>query len=308
MAVGDTITAARYNTIKARIAAVLGLGSGDEGYGQAVASSTIAVGATITAQDMINLYNDMYKVRLHQLGDAGGSFTIPLAQPSVGNTVEDSNSTNNKGYAQYEALSQTCQASRLTAASDQLGLQAGVSSQRTASWSSDINHIFTVTFAGYSVTNGDGSTTAISGADHMRVFFNAGGTINLSGTIGSGNTPINNDWRNLMSSVGTVVFGRSTTSNGSVGTNYGYSNLPASYTTIFNKTASAYSANDYLIEAQKNGAVLTFRVTFNEDKGPNPNFDEAVSATTTSTAQMNRPNNTNSVNVPAPTFATTNSL
>ena len=43
----------------------------------------------------------------------------------------------------------------------------------------------------------------------MRVFFNAGGTINLSGAIGPGNTTPNNDWRNLMTSVGTVVFGRS---------------------------------------------------------------------------------------------------
>jgi hypothetical protein len=55
MAVGDTITAARYNIIQARIAAVIGLGSGDEGYGQARTSSTAAVGATITAQDMANL-------------------------------------------------------------------------------------------------------------------------------------------------------------------------------------------------------------------------------------------------------------
>ena len=305
MAVGDTITAARYNIIRARIAAVLGLGSGDEGYGQAVSSSTIAVGKTVEASDMQKLYNDLYKARLHQVGSP---YTAEVNVPSVGDTVEDSNSSTKEGYAQYEALSITAQASRLNAASNQLGLQAGTSSQRTAAWSSDINHLFTVTFPGYSVTNGDGSTTTVSGAEHMRVFFNAGGTINLSGSIGSGNTPINNDWRNLMTSVGTVIFGRSTTSNGSTGTNYGYSNLPGSYTTVFNKTASAYSANDYLIEAYKSGATLYFRVTFNEDKGPNPNFDEAVTATTTSTVQMNRPNNTNSVNIIAPTFTTTNNL
>ena len=304
MAVGDTITAARYNIIQARIAAIIGQGSGDEGYGQARASSTVAVGATITAQDMTNLFTDMTKIRLHQTG----SVPAEIASPSVGDTVEDSNATSKEGYAQYESLSTTCQASRLTAAASQLGLQAGTSSQRTASWSTDINHIFTVTFGGYSVTNGDGSVTTISGTEHMRVFFNAGGTINLSGSIGSGSSTINNDWRNLMTSVGTVVFGRSTTSNGSVGTNYGYSNLPSGYTTIFNKTASAYSANDYLIEAQKSGAVLTFRVTFNEDKGPNPNYDEAVTATTTSTAQLKRPNNASSVDIAAPAFNNTDNL
>ena len=111
-----------------------------------------------------------------------------------------------------------------------------------------------------------------------------------------------------MTSVGTVVFDRDNTSNGSTGTSYGYVNLPTSYVTLFNKTASAYGANDYLIEGQKNGAVLTFRITFNEDKGPNPNFDEAVTATTTSTVQLNRPNNSNSVNIGAPAFATTDNL
>jgi hypothetical protein len=304
MAVGDTITAARYNIIQARVAAVIGLGSGDEGYGQARTSSTVAVGATITAQDMQNLFTDMTKIRLHQTG----SVPAEIAVPSVGDTVLDSNSTNKEGYVQYETLSTTAQSARLSAAASQLGLQAGTSSSRSSSWSTDINTTFTVTFGGYSVTNGDGTTTTVNGDNHMRVFFNAGGTVNLSGSIGSGNTTINNDWRNLMSSVGTVVFGRSTTSNGSTGTNYGYVNLPTGFTTIFNKTASAYSANDYLIEANKNGNVLTFRVTFNEDKGGNPNFDEAVTATTTSTAQLKRPNNSSSVNITAPTFNNTDNL
>lgn len=304
MAVGDTITAARYNNIRARVAAILGLGAGDEGYGQAVTSQTVAVGATVTAQDMINLDTDLTKIRVHQTG----ALPAEIAPPSVGDTVEDSNTTSKEGYVQYEDLSITAQASRLSVASSQVGLEPGVSSSRSASWSNDIDHHFTVTFGGYSVTNGDGSITTVSGADHMRVFFNAGGSINMSGSIGSGNTTINNDWRALMSSVGTVVFDRDNTSNGSVGTNYGYVNLPGSYVTIFNKAASAYSANDYLIEAYKSGATLYFRITFNEDKGPNPNFDEAVTASTSSTAQMNRPNNTNSVNVPAPTFNTTNSL
>ena len=75
MAVGDTITAARYNIIQARVAAVIGLGSGDEGYGQARTSSTAAVGATITAQDMTNLFTDMTKIRLHQSGSVPGCKT-----------------------------------------------------------------------------------------------------------------------------------------------------------------------------------------------------------------------------------------
>tara|TARA_B100001057_G_C22867549_1_gene957245 strand:- start:206 stop:1120 length:915 start_codon:yes stop_codon:yes gene_type:complete len=304
MAVGDIITAARYNIIRARTNAVLGLGAGDEGYGQAVQSTAVAVGATVTAQHMANLYTDINKIRIHQTG----STVTQIDPPEVGDIIEDSNSSTKEGYVQYEDISITAQAARLSAAASQLGLQSGTSSVRNSNWSTDINHIFTVTFGGYSVTNGDGSVTTISAVDHMRVFFNAGGSINLSGNIGSGSSAINNDWRNLMTSVGTVVFGRSATSNGSTGTAYGYSNLPGGYVTIFNKTASAYSQNDYLIEAFKSGNVLQFRVTFNEDKTGNPNFDEAVTATTTSIAQMNRPNNSASVNVPAPSFSTTNGL
>lgn len=304
MAVGDTITAARYNIIRARIAAILGLGAGDEGYGQAVASTTVSAGNTVTAQHMANLTSDMTKCRLHQTGSAPTEIVTPI----IADTIEDSNVTSKKGYVEFENLSLTCQSARLSADSGELGLQSGVSSTRTASWSSDINHELTVTFPGYAVTNGDGSTTTVTNTDHMRVFFNAGGTILFSGTIGSGNTTINNDWRNLMTSVGTVTFGRSTTSNGSTGTSYGYSNLPNTFTTIFNKTASAYSANDYLIEGKLVANVLTFRITFNEDKGPNPNYDEAVDAQTTSTVQMYRPNNTNSVDIGAPTFTNTDTL
>ena len=49
MAVGDTITAARYNIIPSKNCGSYRVGSGDEGYGQARASQTVAVGATITA-------------------------------------------------------------------------------------------------------------------------------------------------------------------------------------------------------------------------------------------------------------------
>jgi len=306
MAVGDIITAARYNNIRARVAGILGVGSGAEGYGQGVTSSTVAVGAIVTAEDMENLHTDLTKIRLHQTG----SNPTEIDPPEVGDIIEDSNATTKEGYAQYESLSITAQSNALAAASSQLGSAepAGGTSSRTADWNSDINHIFRVSFASYTVTNGDGSTTTVSAADHMRVFFNAGGTLNVRGTIGSGGGTLNNDWRNLMNAVGTVKMGRSATSNGSEGTNYGYANLPGSYTTIFNKTASAYSANDYLVEAKKNTSSIDFRITFNEDKGPNPNFDENVTATTTSIGGFTRANNTNSVNVPAPTISTSNNL
>ena len=38
MAVGDIITAARYNNLQSRVATIMGVGSGDDGYGQIIRS------------------------------------------------------------------------------------------------------------------------------------------------------------------------------------------------------------------------------------------------------------------------------
>lgn len=52
MAVGDIITAARYNNLQSRVATVMGVGSGDDGYGQNLNSSQVAVGANVQAIDI----------------------------------------------------------------------------------------------------------------------------------------------------------------------------------------------------------------------------------------------------------------
>ena len=49
MAVGDIITAARYNNLQSRVATIMGTGSGDEGYGQSLNSSQVAAAEKVTA-------------------------------------------------------------------------------------------------------------------------------------------------------------------------------------------------------------------------------------------------------------------
>jgi hypothetical protein len=68
MAVGDTITAARYNTVQSRIGTILGTGSGTSGYGQTLSSSQVAVSSTVTVNQINNLITDMKKARQHQTG------------------------------------------------------------------------------------------------------------------------------------------------------------------------------------------------------------------------------------------------
>lgn len=307
MAVGDTITAARYNTLQARVATVLGKGAGNEGYGQAVTSSQVSANTTIEATHMSDLYTDMRKCRIHQTG----SIPAEIASIAIADTIEDSNATNKKGLAQYEALSLDIVNDRLLIAAGQASVEDGVESFTDTDWNGTIYHEVTVTFQAYSVTNGDGSTTSITATDHRRAFFNAGGEILFSGSLASGGGAIDTDWRNLLNAAGTIRMSYTQTTNGSEGTLIGHADLTTSYQTIFTKTASSYAENDFTIQAKEDssgGAVLRFRIYFNDDKGPNPNFDEAVTPRTTSTVQVNRPSNTNSVDVNKPVFATARTL
>ena len=307
MAVGDTITAARYNAVQARIATILGKGAGNEGYGQSVTSSQVSANTTIEASHMSELYTDMRKCRIHQ----SGSIPAEIATIAVGNTVEDSNATNKKGLVQYEGLSLDIVNDRLNIAAGQASVEAGVESFTDTDWNGTIYHEVTITFQAYNVTNGDGTTTNITATDHRRAFFNAGGEILFSASLASGGGSIYNDWRNLLNAAGTIRMSYTQTTNGSEGTLIGHADLTTSYQTIFTKTASSYSENDFTIQGKEDtndGAVIRFRIFFNDDKGPNPNFDEAVTPRTTSTVQVNRPSNTNSVDINKPVFATSRNL
>jgi len=312
------ITAARYNTLQARVATIMSKGAGDEGYGQALESYQVATGQIILAEHMNKLFNDIKRARVHQDG------TIPTEIAQVVqdvDVVEDSNATTKKGLAQYEALSLDVVADRLLIADGQAGIinQAAATSFTDTNWNGTIRHDVRVTFAAYTITNGNGSTVSMSAADAARVYFNAGGEILFTPNLASGGSgSITTDWRNLITAVGTVRFRRSNTTNaaypntsgGSGGTNLGFVDLNTSnFQTIYTKNASSYSTNDYTVQAKLvNSSTIDFRIYFNDDKGPNPNFDEAVTPRTTSTTRIYRPNNTASVNSNAPTCSTTRAL
>ena len=64
MAVGDIITAARYNSLQSRVATVMGVGSGDDGYGQNLNSAQVNVNDNVQAIDINQLYTDMANGRI----------------------------------------------------------------------------------------------------------------------------------------------------------------------------------------------------------------------------------------------------
>lgn len=312
------ITAARYNALQARVATIMSKGAGDEGYGQRLNSYQVGVNDTVLAEHMNKLYTDIKNARLHQTGSLPSEIVQVVQDVDV---VEDSNPTTKKGLAQYEALSLDVVADRLIVATGQAAIenQAPATSFTDTNWNGTIRHDVRVTFAAYTITNADGSTVSMSAADHARVYFNAGGEILFTPGLASGGSgSITTDWRNLITAVGTVRFRRSNTTNaaypntsgGSGGTNIGYVDLNTSnWQTVYTKNASSYSTNDYTVQAKlANNYTIDFRIYFNDDKGPNPNFDEAVTPRTTSTTRIYRPNNNSSVNVTAPTCATTRAL
>ena len=161
MAVGDIITAARYNNLQSRVATVMGVGSGDDGYGQNLNSSQVAVGANVQAIDINQLYQDMAAGRIHQTGSTPTEINLVTQNVDL---VLDSDTINKKGVVQFENLATTLENDKFVAHPSQTTAEAAIAGTRTTQWNGTISHIIDVTFI-------DGN--------HQRHFFNAGGTIDI---------------------------------------------------------------------------------------------------------------------------------
>lgn len=244
MAVGDLITAARYNNAQARVAAVLGNGSGNEGYGQELNSSSVNSSLRVTAADINNLYEDLKKIRVHQTGGVPNS----IAKVDIGDTVGDTASDGDglKGFADYESfittVENTSQRFLLASAQSSDDIDAKVV-QRRNQWTAPIDTVFRITF---------------NDADHRRHFFNSGGSLTVVSAIS--NPPVSGDsfaktqdWQNILSNAGTVSmnYQETTTTGTGVVQSIGNFDLTTSYQEIFRKSATGiYGNNNYYIRAK----------------------------------------------------------
>jgi len=277
MAVGDTITAARYNNLQARIATVLGTGSGTDGYGQTLASSTVSVGATVNATDMQNLYDDMVAARVHQTGSIPTSIADMVIADLIAEDVGTDPDGAAKGYADFESLMPNIETDKFLIHPSQASVEAAISSSRVSAWNGTLTHEFTVTF---------------NDADARRHFFNSGGEIRFTASLGSPSGAKDNDWATMLANMGTVKFGyTATTVTGSgTGSAIGNYDLTGSYQNVFNKTGSGlYAENDYNVQAREvSTSAIQFRVIFQDDDTGDPGTDENVTGTLTSTIQQYR--------------------
>lgn len=298
MAVGDLITAARYNNAQARVAAIMGVGSTTEGYGQTLNSSQVSTALTVTAVQVNALYADLVAGRIHQTG----STPTTIAEIVVGDSIADATSDNpngaKKGFLDYEALITTFEAdpARFAVAASQTTNGTGVTSTRTAAWNTDIAHVVRVNF-----------TTA----NARRNYFNAGGTIKFEATLASAGDAKSNDWASMLTNMGTIAMGYTATTTTGTGTTSSIGNfdLTSSNQVLFRKPGTGvYSANDYYVYAKANSATqLEFTLQFQEEAAGNPNFDEQVNGTLVNSVKFKRPSGSY-VTLPAPSFVTVTSL
>jgi hypothetical protein len=112
--------------------------------------------------------------------------------------------------------------------------------------------------------------------------------------------------------MGTITMNHNgTTRSGTAGTTQaiGFYQLTGTNQEIFRRVGSGnYATNTYIINARSDGAGnVFFNIQFNDNKGGNPNFDEAVTGTLTSRLDIRRATGSN-VAVAAPTLTTTTAI
>ena len=263
--VGGTIQAADYNGFVGttavnlpyasslaatdKVAALIGVGYGDRGYGQTSTTlADVAVSNSVTAVQWNNLLNAMTTLNTHQ----GSGLTLQPTVASGGTITYQSSIPTNIA---------TLDTNRLLSNITQMTVSSVLTSSISTPWSGTITHVFTVDF---------GTENA------ARYFFNSGGQIRWSGSNTGGSTGSAAAWAALLTAMGTIKMGAdSTTYTGSGGTitnNIGYYGLTGSLVQTFIHYGSGpyYSGLYYSIQVSRgnysgsnggNGSLINCTVT-----------------------------------------------
>ena len=301
IASGSLVEATDYNAIQTKVDSILGTGSGDKGYGQAVSSSQQSSGAVITDNHINELFADIQKAHTHQQGSASSA----IAQVTTADVIEANNGTSFKGWTQYSTAADLIETNRLTAASGGMTTTAAKTTETlSAGWNGSRNQIVTVVFAD---------------ANARRHFFNSGGEIHIAASVASGGNTKSQDWATMCSSSGTIkIAGDGITKTGASGTLYGSYNegtIPTSSTKIFDRTGSGnYAENTWTLNATNSADTLTLTLEniFNDadtgdQTGTGSAVDEDVDRALTVTIGELRATNAN-VTVASPTFTITDNI
>lgn len=258
----------------------LGVGTG-QAY-EIITNSTIDI---ISAQEYKDLYIDIVRSRVHQVGAA--NFVIdPFV---VGNYQVNSTNTDlveNAYITDLESLVTSIETDKFQLHSTQSTIIDYAVNQRSTGWNQQLIHEFSLTFP---------SDLA------RRHFFNAGGEIRISAELTGDASQKGTDWSTLLD-FGIISINHNTTVNskGLSTQSYGNYTLPSTFTTIFTKTAATYTGNLYKLEARSASSTqLQFKATFLDANASAvnpadaadgfPDVDEPVLGTIKSFAQVLKP-------------------
>jgi len=227
MTSGSFITAIGYNTIRSKIAEIMGVGSGSKGYGQTIISQAVAPGSIITKSQWDDLRFDLLNLRIHQTGVIPIIPTVNRADPVVFGTSQPA--------VQYNQLADQAVLDRFLLGPGQFVVQNIANLNYTNLWYNTLSTIVTVTFGS---------------PDQARFFFNSGGKIRLTSSRSGGTVSSQNRaWTGLLSSVGARDFG-------AIGNTVNFYNLTGDFQTVFSSRSggiyysSVYRNNEYRIEAR----------------------------------------------------------
>jgi hypothetical protein len=199
MPVNDNIREADYNSIRNKLASVIGTGSATLGWGQPLVSTAVEVGSTVSINEWGRLRFDSINAHRHIFGT-----TPTTAQPALGNTIRYSNTfvpdnSSDAPITQYDTYANSITSNRFTVHPSQSA--TAVSSSGSTAWPGPYGATWT---SRIQCT----VTASWPTAEQARHFFNSGGEIRLaaSRTGGSG-TQQNNSWTTILSNAGTRAFG-----------------------------------------------------------------------------------------------------
>lgn len=312
---GGIVQASDYNTLVDQIKDVFGLGTGDSGYGgnsintrvvdppmvdylPIIGPGDIIQSATDTLDDAfppgspdewVNLRNAFADCATHQ------NTVLSDILPSV-SLLEDGDIVTFYNTLNSVTNSTALNTNRNNVNIAHLSLSTLGTSVRSTSWTSFVQHDFTVDFGT---------------EDNARYFFNTGGEIRISASRSGGSaTPQNTAWTTLLSNSGTFIFDQ--TSYFALTDIFVFS--PPVGETFPDTGGGAYDAvNVWAIGSRResflgvrggNGSVIRFRSNFTD--GHLTGFEDLVDGTLTSTIQQFK--SVAIFPISSPTFATITAL
>jgi hypothetical protein len=219
----------------------------------------------ITAQSFNNLYKDLIRARLHQIGLSNAEITDQIKNleftAGVDIVGEESSGAGAdaefKGIADLERMMDRIETDKFLVDSTQSVVELGTSSTRTSQWNGQLIHEVKVSF---------------NNSGHRRHFFNSGGELRIETSNLGYATPKGNDWSVLLQRAGIVKFNHSDTSTTDQGTPSAIGNydLTTSYQLIYTRISKGgiyptYNQNLMEIYAKEiSDSEIQFKIIFDD--------------------------------------------